>query len=249
MVTKQPNDRISDSHQADSVQAGFTPDALVRDIVLQFPKAADYFKAKRIDFCCGGAKPLAEVAAERGLDQELIISDLNKLFEEYPVPQEEIAWNTAPSDELIDLIINKHHRYLREELPLISQNVTKVYRVHGEDSPHLAELHSLFNTLREELLEHTAKEEADEFPKLLAYAANPSEEGLTAIRKSLTELESEHDGAGDILRKIRSITDDFTPPAHACTTYRLTYARLEELESMTFEHVHLENNILFPRFQ
>ncbi|WP_339320577.1 iron-sulfur cluster repair di-iron protein [Paenibacillus sp. FSL R10-2734] len=231
------------------MQAGFTPDALVRDIVLQFPKAADYFKAKRIDFCCGGAKPLAEVAAERGLDQELIISDLNKLFEEYPVPQEEIAWNTAPSDELIDLIINKHHRYLREELPLISQNVTKVYRVHGEDSPHLAELHSLFNTLREELLEHTAKEEADEFPKLLAYAANPSEEGLTAIRKSLTELESEHDGAGDILRKIRSITDDFTPPAHACTTYRLTYARLEELESMTFEHVHLENNILFPRFQ
>ena len=249
MVTKQPNDRISDSHQADSVQAGFTPDALVRDIVLQFPKAADYFKAKRIDFCCGGAKPLAEVAAERDLDQELIIRDLNKLFEEYPVHQEEIASNTAPSEELIDLIINKHHRYLREELPLISQNVTKVYRVHGEDSPHLAELHSLFNTLREELLEHTAKEEADEFPKLLAYAANPSEEGLTAIRKSLTELESEHDGAGDILRKIRSITDDFTPPAHACTTYRLTYARLEELESMTFEHVHLENNILFPRFQ
>lgn len=249
METKQLNDSISDSKQAQSVQAGFTPDALVRDIVLQFPKAADYFKANRIDFCCGGAKPLAEVAAERGLDQEIIISDLNKLFEEYPVPEEEIAWNTAPSDELIDHIINKHHRYLREELPLISQNVTKVYRVHGGDSPHLAELHSLFNTLKEELLTHTAKEEADEFPKLLAYDANPSEEGLSSLRASLFELESEHDGAGDILRKIRSITDDFTPPAHACTTYRLTYARLEELESMTFEHVHLENNILFPRFQ
>ncbi|MNO40019.1 Iron-sulfur cluster repair protein ScdA [compost metagenome] len=248
METKQLHDRISDS-QAETVQAGFTPDALVRDIVLQFPKAADYFKAKRIDFCCGGAKPLAEAAAERGLDQEMIIGDLNKLFEEYPVPQEEIAWNTAPSDELIDLIINKHHRYLREELPLISQNVTKVYRVHGGDSPHLEELYHLFNTLKEELLEHTAKEEAEEFPKLLAYAANPSEEALTTLRESLVELENEHDGAGDILRKIRSITDDFTPPAHACTTYRLTYARLEELESMTFEHVHLENNILFPRYQ
>lgn len=179
METKQLNDSISDSKQAQSVQAGFTPDALVRDIVLQFPKAADYFKAKRIDFCCGGAKPLAEAAAERGLDQEIIISDLNKMFEEYPVPEEEIAWNTAPSDELIDHIINKHHRYLREELPLISQNVTKVYRVHGGDSPHLVELHSLFNTLKEELLTHTAKEEEDEFPKLLIYDANPSEEGLS----------------------------------------------------------------------
>lgn len=249
METKQPNDRISDSSQTQTVQAGFNPEALVRDIVLQFPKAADYFKAKRIDFCCGGAKPLAEVATERGLDKDVIIADLNKLLAEYPVPQEELAWNTAPSEELIDLIINKHHRYLREELPLIGQNVTKVFRVHGEDSPHLAELYSLFNTLKEDLLEHTAKEEESEFPKLLAYAANPSEEGLTELHEILHELESEHDGAGDILRKIRSITDDFTPPGHACTTYRLTYARLEELESMTFEHVHLENNILFPRYK
>lgn len=244
METKQSNNRISDTSQAE-----FTPDALVRDIVLQFPKAADYFKAKRIDFCCGGAKPLADAAAERGLDKDVIISDLNRLLEEYPVPQAEIAWNTAPSEELIDLIINKHHRYLREELPLIGQNVTKVFRVHGGDSPHLVELYSLFNTLKEELLEHTAKEEESEFPKLLAYAANPSEEGLVELHETLHDLESEHDAAGDILRKIRSITDDFTPPGHACTTYRLTYARLEELESMTFEHVHLENNILFPRYK
>lgn len=159
MQTKQPNHRILDTPQQQTLQAEFTPDALVRDIVLQFPKAADYFKANRIDFCCGGAKPLAEVAAERGLDKDVIIADLNKLLEEYPVPEAEIAWNTAPSEELIDLIINKHHRYLREELPLIGQNVTKVFRVHGEDSPHLVELYRLFHTLEEELLEHTAKEE------------------------------------------------------------------------------------------
>lgn len=107
----------------------------------------------------------------------------------------------------------------------------------------------MFNALKEDLLQHTAKEEEDEFPKLLAYDANPSEEGLTTLREALIELESEHDTAGELLRQIRKITADFTPPAHACTTYRLTYARLEELESMTFEHVHLENNILFPRFQ
>ena len=232
-----------------TVQPGFTPEAMVRDIVLQFPKAADYFKGQRIDFCCGGAKPLAEAAAEKGLDPEMLIQDLNKLQEEHPVLEEDTAWNDASSEELVNYIVNKHHRYLREELPLISQNVTKVFRVHGEDSPHLGEMHRLFNLLREELLQHTAKEEASEFPKMLAYSQNPSEAGLEELRGLLHNLEEEHDGAGELLREIRRVTNDFTPPEHACTTYRLTYARLEELEGMTFEHVHLENNILFLRYQ
>ncbi|MEK3837046.1 iron-sulfur cluster repair di-iron protein [Paenibacillus sp. FSL R7-277] len=228
---------------------GFTPEAMVRDIVLQFPKAADYFKAQRIDFCCGGAKPLAEAAAEKGLDPAAMVQELNKLQEQHPVLEEDTAWNEASSEELVDYIVNKHHRYLREELPLISQNVTKVFRVHGEDSPHLGEMHRLFNMLREELLQHTAKEEESEFPKMLAYTQNPTEEGLAELRGLLHNLEAEHDGAGEILRELRRVTNDYTPPAHACTTYRLTYARLEELEGMTFEHVHLENNILFLRYQ
>ncbi|AIQ42614.1 iron-sulfur cluster repair di-iron protein [Paenibacillus sp. FSL R7-0297] len=231
------------------MQSGFTSEAMVRDIVLQFPKSADYFKAKRIDFCCGGAKPLAEAAAEKGLDPEAMIQDLNKLQEEHPVLEEDTAWNEASSEELVNYIVNKHHRYLREELPLISQNVTKVFRVHGEDSPHLGEMHRLFNLLREDLLQHTAKEEESEFPKMLAYTQNPTEEGLSELRGLLHNLEAEHDGAGEILRELRRVTNDYTPPAHACTTYRLTYARLEELEGMTFEHVHLENNILFLRYQ
>ncbi|MEK4005530.1 iron-sulfur cluster repair di-iron protein [Paenibacillus sp. FSL H3-0333] len=228
---------------------GFTPEAMVRDIVLQFPKAADYFKAQRIDFCCGGAKPLAEAAAEKGLDPAAMVQELNKLQEQHPVLEEDTALNEASSEELVDYIVNKHHRYLREELPLISQNVTKVFRVHGEDSPHLGEMHRLFNMLREELLQHTAKEEESEFPKMLAYTQNPTEEGLAELRGLLHNLEAEHDGAGEILRELRRVTNDYTPPAHACTTYRLTYARLEELEGMTFEHVHLENNILFLRYQ
>ncbi|WP_099052489.1 iron-sulfur cluster repair di-iron protein [Paenibacillus borealis] len=232
-----------------NIQPGFTSEEMVRDIVLQFPKAADYFKSKRIDFCCGGAKPLAEAAAEKGLDPEAMVQELNKLQEEHPVLEEDTAWNEASSEELVNYIVNKHHRYLREELPLISQNVTKVFRVHGEDSPHLGEMHRLFNLLREELLQHTAKEEESEFPKMLAYTQNPSEEGLSELRGLLTNLEAEHDGAGEILRELRRVTNDYTPPAHACTTYRLTYARLEELEGMTFEHVHLENNILFLRYQ
>ncbi|OMF94366.1 iron-sulfur cluster repair di-iron protein [Paenibacillus sp. FSL R7-0333] len=232
-----------------TIHPGFTPEAMVRDIVLQFPKAADYFKAQRIDFCCGGAKPLAEAAAEKGLDPAAMVQELNKLQEQHPVLEEDTAWNEASSEELVDYIVNKHHRYLREELPLISQNVTKVFRVHGEDSPHLGEMHRLFNMLREELLQHTAKEEESEFPKMLAYTQNPTEEGLAELRGLLHNLEAEHDGAGEILRELRRVTNNYTPPAHACTTYRLTYARLEELEGMTFEHVHLENNILFLRYQ
>ncbi|WP_445667891.1 iron-sulfur cluster repair di-iron protein [Paenibacillus sp. FSL H7-0756] len=232
-----------------TIHPGFTPEAMVRDIVLQFPKAADYFKAQRIDFCCGGAKPLAEAAAEKGLDPAAMVQELNKLQEQHPVLEEDTAWNEASSEELVNYIVNKHHRYLREELPLISQNVTKVFRVHGEDSPHLGEMHRLFNMLREELLQHTAKEEESEFPKMLAYTQNPTEEGLAELRGLLHNLEAEHDGAGEILRELRRVTNDYTPPAHACTTYRLTYARLEELEGMTFEHVHLENNILFLRYQ
>jgi len=189
------------------------------------------------------------VLEERGMDQEAVLGDLYKLMEEYPVLEEDTIWNNAPSGELIDHIVNKHHRYLREELPLIGQNVTKVFRVHGEDSPHLAEMYTLFNKLKEELLQHTAKEEESEFPKILNYVANPSESSLAEVRAALHGLEDEHDAAGEILREIRRVTNDFTPPGHACTTYRLTYARLEELEGMTFEHVHLENNILFPRYQ
>ncbi|MHA6530664.1 iron-sulfur cluster repair di-iron protein [Paenibacillus sp. BAC0078] len=243
MAAKQINNTTT------GVQDGFSGEAMVRDIVLQFPKAADYFKAQRIDFCCGGAKPLTEAAAEKGLDTESVIQDLNKLLEEHPVLEEDTAWNDASSEDLVNYIVNKHHRYLREELPLIAQNVTKVFRVHGEDSPHLAEVYRLFHTLREDLLQHTAQEEESEFPKMLAYSNNPTPEGLAELRGLLHTLEEEHDGAGEILRELRRVTNDFTPPEHACTTYRLTYARLEELEGMTFEHVHLENNNLFLRFQ
>ncbi|WP_019909601.1 iron-sulfur cluster repair di-iron protein [Paenibacillus sp. HW567] len=245
MAAKQMNNTTT------GVQDGFSGEAMVRDIVLQFPKAADYFKAQRIDFCCGGAKPLTEAAAEKGLDTESVIQDLNKLLEEHPVLEEgeDTAWNEASSEDLVNYIVNKHHRYLREELPLIAQNVTKVFRVHGEDSPHLAEVYRLFHTLREDLLQHTAQEEESEFPKMLAYSNHPTPEGLAELHGLLHTLEEEHDGAGEILRELRRVTNDFTPPEHACTTYRLTYARLEELEGMTFEHVHLENNILFLRYQ
>ncbi|MDU4698481.1 MULTISPECIES: iron-sulfur cluster repair di-iron protein [Paenibacillus] len=220
----------------------------VRDIVLRFPKAADYFRQQKIDFCCGGNRPLDEAAAERGISADPLLEDLNRMLAEHPHTSEGENWLNASSADLVGHIVGKHHRYLREELPEIQKYVTKVARVHGESDTHLLEVARLFGDLRRELLEHTDKEEAEVFPKMLNWEVGQEPEVLEKLQAAITELEAEHDGAGDILKQLRELTEDFQPPMHACTTYRLTYARLEELEGMTFTHVHLENNVLFPRY-
>ncbi|MNM53665.1 Iron-sulfur cluster repair protein ScdA [compost metagenome] len=226
----------------------FKAEDMVRDIVVRFPKSSDYFRSHRIDFCCGGNRPLSEALEERGLRTEEVLEDLHKLRSEHPVTEENDNHAAWSSNDLIAYIVNKHHAYLREELPLIEQNVKKVYRVHGQEGDHLAEINRLFGILKTDLLEHTEKEEANVFPKMINWESDQESETLTKLRSSITELEAEHDTAGDILKEIRELTQDFTPPAHACTTYRMTYSRLEELEAMTFQHVHVENNILFPRY-
>jgi len=226
----------------------FTAQSIVGEIVTKFPKASDLFKAYRIDFCCGGNRPLSEALKERNLHEEEILTKLNQLYHEAMERDEKaIDWNKASFSQLIDHIINKHHRYLSEELPQLSPYVTKVLRVHGAEHKHLAKVHSLFNQLKVELEQHTIKEEIESFPLILQYENDPSEENLELLRKHVAELEDEHDGAGDIIKEIRDITADFTPPSGACGTYRLVYQRLENLESDLFEHIHLENNILFPR--
>lgn len=226
----------------------FKAEDMVRDIVIRFPKSSDYFRSHRIDFCCGGNRPLNQAVTERGLSTEEVLKDLQELQSEHPHTEDHDDYPAWSSNDLIAYIVNKHHAYLREELPHIEQNVKKVYRVHGQEGDHLAEINRLFGLLKTDLLEHTDKEEAHVFPKMINWESSQESETLTKLRSSITELEAEHDTAGDILKKIRELTQDFTPPAHACTTYRMTYSRLEELESMTFQHVHLENNILFPRY-
>ncbi|MCK8486174.1 iron-sulfur cluster repair di-iron protein [Paenibacillus sp. MBLB2552] len=220
----------------------------VRDIVLRFPKAADYFRQRKIDFCCGGNRPITEAAEESGVPAERLLDELNRMMAEHPHTTEGENWLQASSADLVKHIVGKHHRYLREELPEIQKYVTKVSRVHGEGDPHLLEVARLFGELRRELLEHTDKEEAEVFPKMLNWDAGREPEVLGKLQVAIADLESEHDGAGNILKQLRELTEDFQPPTHACTTYRLTYARLEELEGMTFTHVHLENNVLFPRY-
>ena len=226
----------------------YSDQTLVRDLVNEFPKTADVFKSVRIDFCCGGATPIADAAAAGGINLEDLMTKLNETIERGGKSETDVkVWTESDSNTIIDHVISEYHNPLREEFLNLSPYVTKVSRVHGGHRPELLKVYDLYYELKKEMLEHVAKEEETVFPlirKLDADMVEDREQALNYIK----ELEKEHDHAGAILKELREITSDFTPPADACGTYRLVYKRLEMLEEQTFMHVHLENNILFPRY-
>ncbi|MEC5426037.1 iron-sulfur cluster repair di-iron protein [Virgibacillus sp. C22-A2] len=226
----------------------FSAEHTPAEIVKIFPKASDLFKKSRIDFCCGGDRPLFEVFTEKKLDPAVVLSELNTAYENWAMEDHELTdWDTVPLSELVDHVVHTHHTYLNEELPALGQFVTKIFRVHGTNHTHLKELHRLYNAFKVDMEEHMIKEEGVVFPLIKEYEQNPSEALKQHIHEVNAELEDEHEATGDLLKSMREITSDFEPPADACNSYRITYARLSEMESNTFQHVHLENNILFKR--
>jgi regulator of cell morphogenesis and NO signaling len=225
-----------------------TADRLVKDIVNEIPKTSDVFKKNRIDFCCGGNIPLSQAVDQNGLSIESLIEELKVVYEKStPADTDLEVWTNSDSNSIIDHIISNYHRVSEEELTQLSPYVTKVSRVHGDNHPELVKVHELFYEFKKELIEHMIKEEEVVFPLIRKLAENTVENREEAIAM-IVELEKEHDHAGEILRQIRAVTTDFELPIDACGTYRLVYKRLEELEGLTFMHVHLENNILFPRY-
>ncbi|CEG26084.1 iron-sulfur cluster repair di-iron protein [Bacillus sp. B-jedd] len=226
----------------------YSAQTLVRDLVNEFPKTADVFKSVRIDFCCGGATPIAEAAAAGGLNLEDLMAKLDETIEKSGQLETDVkVWTESDSNTIIDHVISEYHNPLREEFLNLSPYVTKVSRVHGGHRPELMKVYELYYELKKEMLEHVAKEEETVFPLIRQLDAEMVEDREQALNY-IKELEKEHDHAGAILKELREITSDFTPPADACGTYRLVYKRLEMLEEQTFMHVHLENNILFPRY-
>lgn len=227
----------------------FTENTFVKDIVNKIPKTSDIFKQYRIDFCCGGARPLKDAAIERGVDIDKLMAELKAAYEKNEQGDNDIKkWLDADSESLIKHIQEKYHRSLEEELPALSPYVTKVMKVHGEHHPELIKVRNLFFELKDELLEHTKKEDEIVFPMLLQLKEVTDEKERESIINYINELEKEHDHTGDILKELREVTNDFTLPLNACGTFTLVYKRLEALEGETFIHVHLENNVLFPRF-
>ncbi|MBI6874164.1 iron-sulfur cluster repair di-iron protein [Clostridium aciditolerans] len=219
-------------------------------IASNFPKAMDIFKDYNIDFCCGGNRPLIDAIKEGGIKEEEIMSKLEEAYNNLLIIKDkDIDFNVMSYSDLVDYIVNTHHAYLQIELPKIYELTTKILRVHGANHKEPTRVHRLFASLKTELEEHLIKEEEIEFPLIKKYESDPSNESLAKVVSIMEELENEHEGAGDILKELRKITNGYEIPADVCNTFKLTYQKLQELEADTFQHIHLENNILFPKLK
>lgn len=191
-----------------------------------------------LDFCCGGARLLSEACREKGLDPGEVLAQIETASN----GDREAAgdWREAPLDSLIDHIVTRHHAYLRDELPRLDGWLAAVRRAHGaRDGKLLDELGAAFTAMKDELEAHLAKEEAVLFPAIRR------SDGW--IAQPVSVMEHEHESAGRSLAELRRITGGYEPPPHACQTYRALYAGLAALERDLHRHIHLENNILFPR--
>lgn len=222
----------------------------VAEIVLDNPNAAAVLKKYRIDFCCGGKKKLRQVCEEKGLDYQAIADEIEATEHISEYEDDFSKWEVG---SLVDYILDTHHTYTRRVLNELSLYINKVVRVHGEGHPELGIIQVYFTELLAELESHMEKEEQILFPyfkKLAEAEKNKSslEYGdLRSILPPVQVMEIEHEQAGRLLEKIRMESSDYTPPEQACTTYRLTYKLLEEFENDLHNHIHLENNILFPK--
>ncbi|ADH98181.1 iron-sulfur cluster repair di-iron protein [Salisediminibacterium selenitireducens] len=225
------------------------PNSLVKDLVIQIPGADDLFKHNRIDFCCNGNRPLDEAAGEKNVDVDELTEKLEALAEQAKQRKAAttFAWEDIRTAKLIDHIVFHHHDFLREEFQELTFYVNKIDKVHGPDQPFLIEVNRLFEELKADMLEHVHQEEEALFPAIIHYEETKTEEAYQAVIDQLQGFEDEHSKTGDLLRQIRETANDYVTPESACMTFRRTFNRLEAIESDTFQHIHLENNILFPR--
>jgi regulator of cell morphogenesis and NO signaling len=219
----------------------------VGEIVRAAPARSRIFENLGIDYCCGGKKPLAEVCRAKGLDPATVVAMLSALDD---TPDAVLANpDTMTLSELCDHIEQVHHGYLREELPRLDFLTRKVAAVHGEHEPRLLEVRRVFESFNAEMSSHTKEEDEVVFPAIrrLEPANGDQTHGAEGLKASFDKLESEHDNAGAALDRLKELTESYTPPNWACNTFRALYDGLAKLEKNTHQHVHKENNVLFPR--
>ncbi|HOE97178.1 MAG TPA: iron-sulfur cluster repair di-iron protein [Candidatus Sumerlaeota bacterium] len=229
--------------------ATLNPEMTVGAFVAERPARSRVFEKLGIDYCCGGKKPLAEVCARRNLRVE----DVLQLIEAADAGPEEPAVQPARMTlaELCDHIEQTHHALLRRELPRLAAMIEKVLNAHGQSYPWIQALQQVFHGLADELFSHMMKEEQILFPLVRKLeAGDPSAAPMIAAEHGPIHcMEAEHDSAGDALARMSELTVVYTPPQGACNTFRAMLDGLRELELDLHQHIHKENNILFPRAQ
>jgi regulator of cell morphogenesis and NO signaling len=223
----------------------------VREIALEQPHSIRVFESFGIDYCCGGRKPLAEACTERQIAVDDVLAALEAASASTaPLP---VDWSQARLGALIEHIVATHHAYVKRELPRLAELAQKVVNRHGETQAHLPAMQKLLAQLDEELIHHLGKEEHVLFPYIaklegaLISGGAPPEACFGDITHPIAMMTSEHDAAGVLLAELRRLSDNFTTPVEACPTYHAYYDGLKEFEQDLHQHIHLENNVLFPR--
>lgn len=222
----------------------------VREFAVEVPQATRVFEKLGIDYCCGGGKSLAEACAHASVPVEDV---LRNLTDKSAPAASNSDWSQASLADLVDHIVARHHLYVRQELPRLDLLVNKVAGKHAGNHPELNKVRSLFNRLRDELNSHLTKEEQILFPYVKEIESQSTVPGhkrspmFGSVRNPIHMMEIEHDSAGDVLRELRQLTDGFSAPDEGCFSYKTLYQGLAEFEADLHQHIHLENNILFPR--
>lgn len=212
-------------------------------------RAATVFEKYHLDFCCKGKRTLQQACTESEIKIEEVLSDLERTAQGKSIP---IHYENMSLTQLADYIVLTHHSYVKKEMPAILSYLEKVAFKHGDRHPEMIRILELFATVKEEMGQHMQKEEQILFPRIKEVEQQLGEGSEMIINNSfllspISMMEQEHDHAGSLLSEIRKLTNDYTPPADACTTYKLSFAALQAFEQDLHQHVHLENNILFPK--
>lgn len=213
-------------------------------------RTAAVFSNYGIDFCCKGQRTVQEVCDKQGIDTDELLEELQAVLNSKGA--QSIDYKSWPLDLLIDYIEKKHHRYVEDKTIVLRQFLDKLCKVHGERHPELLEINDLFTASSQELASHMKKEELILFPFVKKMVNAKLQDSLVAtppfgsVENPIATMMHEHDNEGERFRKIALLTSNYTPPADACNTYKVTFAMLQEFEQDLHLHIHLENNILFP---
>ncbi|MCF3108988.1 iron-sulfur cluster repair di-iron protein [Niabella sp. CC-SYL272] len=215
-------------------------------LVAEDYRTATVFKTYGIDFCCNGNRTIAEACAKKGQGPEILIGALEQARSQQGT--EGLAYTSWPADLLADYIEKKHHRYVTAKIAEITPFLEKVATVHGSRHPELKAVEALFKDSAAELSAHMQKEEMILFPYIRSLASNGTTRApFETVEDPISVMMHEHHMEGERFEKIAALTGNYTPPEDACSTCRVTFSLLKEFEEDLHLHVHLENNILFPK--
>ncbi|MFI5101970.1 MAG: iron-sulfur cluster repair di-iron protein [Terriglobales bacterium] len=236
-----------------TVTTRVTTEKTVRELALENPGATRVFEKLGIDYCCGGNKSLEEACRAAGLNPDQVLDSLEKAEQSAHSAQKDWNGQAGALADLIAHIKNTHHKYTREELARLGPLFDKVCSVHGKTHPELLQIRGVFQGLAQELTTHLMKEEMVLFPYIVRMEEATIEKGpivpapFGTVQNPVSMMEHEHDSAGNALRAMRAASNGYSAPADACVSYQTLYKALAELEADLHQHIHLENNILFPR--